>query len=369
MTAGGVLRVIFAGGGTGGHLYPALAIADEIKRRHPDADILFVGTRGKIESRVVPGRGYPFVTIWISGFRRRLSAETLLFPLKVAVALVQSALLVRRTKPDVVIGTGGYVCGPVVAAAQILRRRTLIQEQNSVPGATTRMLAPRADEVHIAFEGSAAYLRRRDNVRLTGNPTRERIGSVSRTEGSRAFGLDPGAATLLVFGGSLGASTINAAVVPLARDLAGEGVQILWQTGSEDFERLRASCEGLSERVRMYPFIDSMENAYAACDLAICRSGASSIAELTRAGVPSVLIPYPHAAADHQTENARAVAAAGAAVLLSDGEAAVLLGETVRRLLGDRVRLAAMAGAARLLGKPGAAGVLADAVERLARAR
>ncbi len=363
----GVLRLVIAGGGTGGHLYPALAIADEIRRRHPNADILFVGTRGKIESRVVPGRGYRFVTIWISGFRRRLSAETLLFPLKVAVALIQSALLVRRTKPDVVIGTGGYVCGPVVAAAQFLGKRTLIQEQNSVPGATTRMLAPRADEVCIAFEGSAAYLRRRDNVRLTGNPTRERIGNVSRSEGSRVFGLDPGMTTLLVFGGSRGASTINAAVAPLAQDLAAEGVQILWQTGREDFERIRASCGGFSERIKMYPFIDSMEDAYAACDLAVCRSGASSIAELTRAGVPSVLIPYPHAAADHQTENARAVAAAGAGILLSDSDAGTLLGATVRRLLGDRVQLSAMGSAARLLGKPGAAADLADAVERLAQ--
>jgi UDP-N-acetylglucosamine--N-acetylmuramyl-(pentapeptide) pyrophosphoryl-undecaprenol N-acetylglucosamine transferase len=366
VTGRGALRLVIAGGGTGGHLYPALAIADEIRRRHPDADILFVGTRGKIESRIVPVRGYSFVTIWISGFRRRLSAETLLFPLKVVVALFQSLLIVRRTKPDVVIGTGGYVCGPVVAAAQILGKRTLIQEQNSVPGATTRLLAPRADEVHIAFEGSAAYLPRRDNIRLTGNPTREGIGSVSRSEGSKAFGLDPGKTTVLVFGGSRGASTINAAMASLARDLAGEGVQIVWQTGKEEFERLRASFGGLSERIKMYPFIDNMEYAYAACDLAVCRSGASSIAELTRAGVPSVLIPYPHAAADHQTENARSVAAAGAGVLLPDGQAGNSLGETVKQLLGDRKRLAAMAAAARLLGKPGAAGVLADAVEQLA---
>jgi len=367
VTAGAALRLVIAGGGTGGHLYPALAIADEIRRRHPDADIVFVGTRGKIESRVVPGRGYRFVTIWISGMSRRLSAGMLLFPLKVVVALIQSVHIVRKIKPDVVIGTGGYVCGPVVAAAQMLGKRTLIQEQNSVPGATTRMLAPRADEVHIAFEGSTAYLHRHDNVRLTGNPTRDRIGSVNRSVGSQAFGLDPAKTTLLVFGGSRGASSINAAVASLAPDLDKGGVQILWQTGKEDFEHFSALFGELSERIKMYPFIENMENAYAACDLAVCRSGASSIAELTRAGVPSVLIPYPHAAADHQTENARAIAAAGAGFLLPDGEAGRLLGDTVRRLLSDRVRLAAMAGAARRLGKPGAAGVLADAVEQLAR--
>jgi len=259
------MTLVFAGGGTGGHLYPALAIADEIRRRHADADIVFVGTRGKIESHVVPARGYPLVTIWISGFRRRVSAETLLFPLKVLVALLESALLLRRKRPDVVIGTGGYVCGPVVAAAQMLGRRTLIQEQNSVPGATTRMLAGRADEVHIAFEGSGKYLRRKDNIRLTGNPTRDVLGKVTREEGAQFFGLDPGKMTLFVFGGSRGAATINAAMAPLAGSLAGEGIQVLWQTGEEDIGALRQRFGGVGRGVQLFPFIEKMEYAYAAC--------------------------------------------------------------------------------------------------------
>jgi len=363
------LTLVFAGGGTGGHLYPALAIADEIMRRHPDAVIVFVGTEGKIESRVVPGRGYPLLTIWISGFRRRLSAGTLLFPVKVFVALLQSALILWRKKPDVVIGTGGYVCGPVVAAAQILGRRTLIQEQNSVPGATTRMLAPRADEVHIAFEHSGSYLRRRDNIRLSGNPTRDILGGVTREEGARFFGLDARKKTLLVFGGSRGAATINAAMAPLAGSLAGGGIQVIWQTGDVDFETLRRAFGEYREEVKLYPFIEKMECAYAACDLAVCRSGATSLAELTRTGVPSILIPYPYAAADHQTENAKAMAEAGAGILVPDAEAATLLPAAVRGLLNDGERLQTMGKAARLLGKPGAAGVLADAIERLARAR
>jgi UDP-N-acetylglucosamine--N-acetylmuramyl-(pentapeptide) pyrophosphoryl-undecaprenol N-acetylglucosamine transferase len=362
------MTLVFAGGGTGGHLYPALAIADEIRRRHPDADIVFVGTEGKIESSVVPARGYPLVTIWISGFRRRFSAGNVLFPLKVVVALLQSALLLWRKKPGVVIGTGGYVCGPVVAAAQMLGVRTLIQEQNSVPGATTRMLAPRADEVHIAFERAGRYLRRGDNIRLTGNPTRDILGEVTREEGARFFGLDPGKKTLFVFGGSRGAATINAAMAPLARCLAGEGIQVVWQTGEEDFDSLRRAFEADRTTVKLFPFIERMECAYAACDVAVCRSGASSLAELTRVGVPSILIPYPHAAADHQTENAKAMTDAGAGILIPDADAARLLPAAVRGLLNDRERLRAMAEAARLLGRPGAAGVLADAVERLARA-
>ena len=362
------LTLVFAGGGTGGHLYPALAIADEIRRRHPDAVIVFVGTAGKIESRVVPARGYPLVTIWISGFRRRLSAGNMLFPLKLLVALLQSIILVWRKKPDVVIGTGGYVCGPVVAAAQMLGVRTLIQEQNSVPGATTRMLAVRADEVHIAFERTGGYLRRRDNLRLTGNPTRDALGGVTREEGARFFGLDAEKKTLLVFGGSRGAATINAAMAPLAGSLAGEGIQIVWQTGDEDFEALGRTLGELPERVKMYPFIERMECAYAVCDLAICRAGATSLAELTRTGVPSILIPYPYAAADHQTENAKAMVEAGAGILMPDADAGTLLPQAVRGLINDRERLRSMGEAARLLGRPGAAGVLADAVERLARA-
>jgi UDP-N-acetylglucosamine--N-acetylmuramyl-(pentapeptide) pyrophosphoryl-undecaprenol N-acetylglucosamine transferase len=363
------LTLVFAGGGTGGHLYPALAIADEIRRRHPDSRVVFVGTEGKIESRVVPARGYPLVKIWISGFRRRLAAETLLFPVKVAVALLQSALLLRRTKPDVVVGTGGYVCGPVVAAAQMLRRRTLIQEQNSIPGATTRMLAPRADEVHIAFPGAARYLRRRDNIRLTGNPTRDALGEVSREEGARSFGLDPEKQTLLVFGGSRGAATINAAIAPLVAELAAGGTQIIWQTGDEEFESLRRVPGASHEGVAMKPFIEKMEFAYAACDLAVCRSGATSLAEMARAGIPSLLVPYPHAAADHQTENARAMVEAGAAMLIPDAGAAAMLGDAIRGLIHDTARLRAMGDAARRLAAPDAARELADAVERLARMR
>jgi UDP-N-acetylglucosamine--N-acetylmuramyl-(pentapeptide) pyrophosphoryl-undecaprenol N-acetylglucosamine transferase len=361
------LRLVFAGGGTGGHLYPALAIADEIRRRHPDAVIAFVGTKGKIESRIVPAQGYPFFTIWISGFRREISAALALFPLRVIVSLLQSVLLLLKHRPHVVIGTGGYVCGPVVAAAQMLGRRTLIQEQNSIPGVTTRMLAPRADEVHVAFEASVKFLRRRDNIRVSGNPTRKLLGVVSRDEGARFFGLNPAKRTLLIFGGSRGASSINAAVLPVAGALVAEGIQIVWQTGEEEFETiLRGAGEPL-EGMRLYPFIERMECAYAACDLAVCRSGASTLAELTETGTPSILIPYPYAAADHQSTNALAMVEAGAAMLVPDAEAVACLDAAIRGLLGDGGRLQRMGDAARRLGRPGASGVLADAVERLAR--
>jgi UDP-N-acetylglucosamine--N-acetylmuramyl-(pentapeptide) pyrophosphoryl-undecaprenol N-acetylglucosamine transferase len=356
---------VFAGGGTGGHLYPGLAIADEIRRREPAAAILFVGTAGKIEARVVPAQGYPFAPIWISGFRRRLSPETFLFPLKLVVALGQSFFLLLRYRPDAVVGTGGYVSGPVVAAAQMLGMPTLLQEQNSVPGVTTRLLARHATEIHLAFDAARSYLTRSDNIRVSGNPTRNAVGSLTRKDGAALLEIDPGIPTLLVFGGSQGASSINTAMIPIARRLPG--VQILWQTGADDFSRVREALGGTVKAIRLAPYIDRMDAAYAACDLAVCRSGAATLFELARAGVPSILVPYPHAAADHQTRNAETVAAGGGAVLIPDGETGARLEETVRTLLADGPRREAMAGAVRRFGNPDATRVLADAVMRVAQ--
>ncbi|MEW6510423.1 MAG: undecaprenyldiphospho-muramoylpentapeptide beta-N-acetylglucosaminyltransferase [Bacteroidota bacterium] len=360
------LTLVFAGGGTGGHLYPALAVADAIRRRMPDAAITFVGAKGRIESRVVPLRGYPFRAIWISGLRRKLSLETAMFPLQLVVSVWQSYLHLRESDPDAVVGTGGYVSGPVVWAAQRMGIPTLLQEQNSVPGITTRLLAKRAKEVHLTFESSRRHLERQDNVRISGNPTREGLGKVSRAEGAAFFQLDPTKKTVLVFGGSQGAATINAAMLGFALTLAAEGVQVIWQTGSGDYHRVREAMMSQEKAVRVHEFIDRMEMAYAACDLAVCRSGATSLAELTCAGVPAVLVPYAFAAHGHQTTNARAMVEAGAAVLVPDAEAAHLLSVVVRELLNEPARVRTMADAARRLGKPDAAAALADAVLRLA---
>ena len=363
------LRLVFAGGGTGGHLYPALAIADELRRRHPNALITFAGAAGRIESRVVPAAGYPFVALRVSGFPRRPGLAMLAFPVRLALALAQSLALILRAKPDVVVGTGGFASGPVVAVAQAFRCRTLLQEQNSVPGVTTRLLARHADEVHVTYPGSAGFLRRREHVRVSGNPTRRAMGSVARDAAAAYFNLDPSKRTLLIFGGSRGASSINRAIAPGVPALAGDGVQIVWQTGEEEFDRLREAGGPTPAGVRMYPYIDNMEYAYAACDLAVCRAGATSLAELTLTGVPSILIPYPYAAADHQTGNARSMEAAGASLCMSDRDAAERLLPEIRALLGDRARLGAMREAARRLARPGAAETIADAVERLAAER
>jgi UDP-N-acetylglucosamine--N-acetylmuramyl-(pentapeptide) pyrophosphoryl-undecaprenol N-acetylglucosamine transferase len=365
--------IVFAGGGTGGHLFPAIAIADEIKKRNPEAAITFVGTKGKIEARLVPDRGYRFASIWISGLKRKLAAENILFPLKIIVALVQSFFLMKRLKPQAVVGTGGYVAGPVVFVASLLGIPTLIQEQNSYPGVTTRLLARRVDEVHITFESSVRYLGTVRRLETSGNPTRAVIGSVNRIEGAKYFGLDPAKRTLLVFGGSLGASSINNAVLNVIPEITGDDFQLIWQTGESDFERVASFVAGMRERdragIKIFAFIEQMQYAYGACDLAICRAGATTVAELTRAGVPSVLVPYPYAAADHQTENAKAMVEGGASLLLPDMELSNCLSGTIRQLLGDPERLAKMSDRARMLGKPNAAAVLAEAVMKLAKMR
>jgi UDP-N-acetylglucosamine--N-acetylmuramyl-(pentapeptide) pyrophosphoryl-undecaprenol N-acetylglucosamine transferase len=286
------------------------------------------------------------------------------------VSLVQSFILLKKARPNAVVGTGGYVCGPVVFVATLLGIPTLLQEQNSRPGVTTRMLASRVDEVHLSFEVSKRYLGRMKRSAVTGNPTRPAIGSISRTEGARHFGVDEGGKTLLVFGGSLGASSINRALVHVLSDLCALDLQIVWQTGETDYERVRSAAErgpaSTRARVRVFKFIDEMEYAYAAADLAVCRAGATTVAELTRAGVPSVLVPYPHAAAGHQSENARMMADAGASVVVLDGELRERLLGSITDLIGDSAQLATMAGKARALGRPNAAAELAHAVIHLA---
>ncbi len=363
--------IVFTGGGTGGHLYPALAIADKVRQTMQDAEIVFIGTAGKIEARVVPKEGYRFETIWISGFRRALSWSLVLFPVKVCVSLVQSWLLLRRLKPSVVVGTGGYVCGPPVFVALLLGIPVVLQEQNSFPGVTTRMLAKRAGTVFISYEGSRRFLSPDAKTVLAGNPTRASVGNVQREEAARFFALDPRMMTVLIVGGSLGAASINRAIGANLAAILGDDVQILWQTGERDTEQANAALRTVAPdrrtRVKVFGFIDRMDLAYGASDLAICRSGASTLAELALAGLPAILVPYPFAAADHQTENANAVAAQGAAAVCPDAEIGDRVAGMVQALLRDAGKRTTMARAMRSLARPEAATTIADAVIRYSR--
>ena len=364
------LRIIFAGGGTGGHLFPAIAIADEIKKLEPTTSILFVGTRDKIEARVVPGRGYSFRSIWISGFQRGMRFTNLLFPVKVIVSMMQAMTILKEFKPHAVVGTGGYVAGPVLRAAIMRHIPTLIQEQNSYPGVTTRMLAAKVNEVHITFERSRQYFSRNDNIYITGNPTREDLEKAGKDEALRYFGFSPSEKikTILVFGGSLGAHSINLAVQHNIGRLMQYDLRIIWQTGETDLpaaERITRSYP--RERLWVNAFIDRMEYAYAASDLVVCRSGATTIAEITRLGKPAILVPYPYAAAHHQEENAKALVSERAAESVDDRNISEQLVPAVVAALDDH-RLSEMGERSKKLGKPNAATTIAEHVIALARA-
>lgn len=352
--------IVLAAGGTGGHVFPALAVADALRALKPDLHLVFVGTKERIEARVVPQHGYQFETIWISGMRRSLRFDNLLVPLKVVIALIQSFFLLMRLKPAAVVGTGGYVCGPVLFASTVLGIPTVIHESNSYPGVTTRLLAKRVQQVFLAFKDATLWLKGVRNIRIVGTPTRAVMGLVSKKQGLEFFGLTGDKPVLLVLGGSQGAAAINDAMLSFVDRVHDNGIQMVWQTGERHLTEIRTQLGG-----RMIgwvgSFIEAMEMAYAAADLVVSRAGATTIAEITLTGKPAVLVPYTHAAGDHQTRNAQTLANAGAARILRENELDKLE-TTVLTLLKDRDQREAMGKAAQGLAHPDAAFVVATEI-------
>jgi UDP-N-acetylglucosamine--N-acetylmuramyl-(pentapeptide) pyrophosphoryl-undecaprenol N-acetylglucosamine transferase len=311
------VNVVFTGGGTGGHLYPAIAIADALRER---AQIAFIGTADRLETTIVPRAGYPLYTVASRPLARKLSFELLRTVAVNACGVVQAAFVLRKLRPDLLIATGGYVCAPVVLAARLLRiRPAVLFEPNASPGLTNRMLAPLVDEVWGAFpEGDPRFA---SKYRCTGIPVRAVLRALPpRAAAIERLGLSPERRTLLAMGGSQGARSINDALIALLRG-AGlpDGWQLVHVTGEREFDRVRSSVRSAGA-VRAY--IDDLSDAYAAADLVLARSGASTLGELAATGKPAVLVPYPHAAGDHQRANAEAAAAAGAALVTSDRELA-----------------------------------------------
>jgi UDP-N-acetylglucosamine--N-acetylmuramyl-(pentapeptide) pyrophosphoryl-undecaprenol N-acetylglucosamine transferase len=362
------LRIIFAGGGTGGHLFPAIAIADEIRNMRSDAVIAFIGTREKIEARVVPQKGYQFFPIWISGFHRSFRIKNLLFPIKVIISFMQAVSIIKYFQPDIVVGTGGYVSGPALRAATFLKIPTLIQEQNSYPGVTTRVLGKKVDEVHLTFGDSKKYFSGLRNIFVTGNPTRADLINVNRNIAVRFFKFDESdpMKTILIFGGSLGAHSINKAIEDNIDSLMQNNLRLIWQTGKEDMRQAKVVTKKYSKkRVWVNEFIDRMDYAYAASDLVICRAGATTIAELTLLGKPAILIPYPYSAANHQVENAKSIAETGAAEIVSDQEISEKLLSVVMKSI-DGSNLQRMSEQSKKIGKPDAAKKIAERIQQLA---
>ena len=312
-------RFIISGGGTGGHIYPAVAIANELKAQYPDAEFLFVGAQDKMEMQKVPQAGYPIEGLWIAGLQRKLTLQNALFPVKLASSLFKSFRIVKKFKPDVVIGTGGFASGAVLKVASMLGIPTVIQEQNSYPGITNKLLAKKANKICVAYENLERFFPK-EKMMLTGNPVREDLIEVGskKEEAVSYFKLDASKKTLLVLGGSLGARRINQLIEKELDFLLSKNIQILWQCGKlylKDYEKYNSK-----GNVQVTAFIDRMDLVYAAADVVISRSGASSVSELCIIGKPTIFIPSLNVAEDHQTKNAKAIVDKNGALLIKESD-------------------------------------------------
>jgi UDP-N-acetylglucosamine--N-acetylmuramyl-(pentapeptide) pyrophosphoryl-undecaprenol N-acetylglucosamine transferase len=365
------MRVLIAGGGTGGHIYPGIAVAEELRRLRPETEFLFVGSERGLEGRVVPEAGFALATLPARGVMRtrwwRLPAATFWN----AVALVRAFLVLRRFRPDVVLGTGGYVALPVGLAARLSGRPLLLQEQNAVPGLANRVLSLFAEEVHVAFSEARRWLWRKDRLRLSGNPVRRIILSGDRRTARGRFGLAEGLPTVFVFGGSRGARKLTDAALEAMRHLRGTlDCQYILQTGREDHARAHEAVEKLGVRATVLPYVMQIHEAYAAADLVVCRAGAMTLAEIAACGVPAILVPFPYSAYDHQVLNARSLAERGAAVLILDADlTGQRLAQEILRLLRDREALVHLSSNARTFARLDAAERIAQSVVAWAQPR
>lgn len=359
--------MIISGGGTGGHIFPAVAIANEFRERHPGAEILFVGAEGKMEMTRVPEAGYKIIGLWISGLQRRLTLKNLLFPLKVIVSYFKARSIVRSFKPHAVVGTGGYASGPIMIAATRAGIPTVIQEQNSFAGITNKQVAGKASKVCVAYEGMERYFPK-EKVVLTGNPVRKDILDLAgkREAALKHFGLDSSSKTLLVVGGSLGARTINESILAGLNKLADTGVQLIWQTGKGYYETYKAQLAQYDlKKIKVQDFVKEMDLAYAAADVVVSRSGALSVSEVCIAHKAVILVPSPNVAEDHQTKNAMALVEKQAAVLVKDKEAGEKLVDAALKLLFDEQEGNRLRGNIAGLARPNATRDIVNEIEQL----
>ena len=356
------INILISGGGTGGHIYPAIAIANELKLRYPDANFLFVGAKDKMEMEKVPQAGYEIKGLWISGIQRKLTVDNLSFPFKMISSLWNASKIIKKFKPDVAIGTGGFASGPTLIMATRKGIPTLIQEQNSYPGITNKLLSKRANKICVAYDNLERFFPT-DKIVKTGNPVRQDLLSIhSKTdEGKDFFGLDK-KKTILVLGGSLGARKINQLIENNLDFFKTQEVQVIWQCGKLYFDEYKKYDE--LEHIQVHQFLNRMDLAYAAADIVISRAGASSVSELCIVGKPVIFIPSPNVAEDHQTKNAKSIADKHGAILFKESELETfpIVFET---LLKDKGKQQSLSESIKELALPTATTDIVNEIERL----
>jgi UDP-N-acetylglucosamine--N-acetylmuramyl-(pentapeptide) pyrophosphoryl-undecaprenol N-acetylglucosamine transferase len=358
-----VLKVIISGGGTGGHIFPAIAIANALKLKDNSIDILFVGAKGKMEMEKVPNSGYPIIGLPITGFQRRLSDKrNLIFPFKLIYSLIKSFFIVLKYKPNIVVGTGGYASGPLLFIASKMGIPSLIQEQNSYPGITNKLLSKISNKICVAYPSMEKFFPT-EKLLFTGNPIRQDLQNISslKEEAFNYFNFDNNKTTILVVGGSLGALTINKTMEKFVKNFPS-GVQLLWQTGSS-FYSIASSYQ--TESIRVLKFISRMDFAYSVADIVISRAGASTISELCLVAKPSILIPSPNVAEDHQTKNAMALKDNNAAILVRDKDSINHLIPVLKMLIKDKEKRHSLSENIHKLAKLNSAKIIADELLKL----
>ncbi len=357
------LKVIISGGGTGGHIFPAIAIADEIKSRFRQADILFVGSKDRMEMTKVPKAGYDIKGLWISGFQRSLSLSNILFPIKLIWSMLKSIFIIKKHNPQIVIGTGGFASAPLLKTANYMGIPTLIQEQNSYAGITNKWVANKTKAICVAYAGMEKYFPK-DKIYFTGNPIRKDIleKTISREEALNSFNLDKHKTTILVIGGSLGARTINKTIKQYVKDLVAQNCNVVWQCGSfyyNDYKHLE------EKNVRVLEFIEDMPKAYAAADVIISRAGAGSVSELCLVGKPVIFIPSPNVAENHQFKNANAITIKNAAICIEEKQINTDFLPNVLELIQNKEKQKLLSKNIKTLAKPNATKDIVDIIEKI----
>lgn len=367
MKASQPYRLIISGGGTGGHIFPALAIANEFKYRYPDAEILFVGALGKMEMTRVPEAGYKIIGLWISGLQRKLTLSNLSFPFKLISSYLKARNIIRKFKPHAVIGTGGYASGPIMLASTKNNIPSLIQEQNSYAGLTNKQLASNVQRICVAYPGMENYFPK-EKIMFTGNPVRKDIINLDtkREKALSHFAFSSSERTMLILGGSLGARTLNESVLAGIDKLIDAKVQVIWQTGKMYYESVKAQVQNKDlRRIRIHDFLKQMDLAYATSDVVISRAGALAISELCLAKRPCILVPSPNVAEDHQTKNAMSLVNESAAIMIRDADARESLISESLKLLYDENQCDKLKENISRLARPGATEDIVDEIEKI----